>query len=776
MNLDPYFLWQLFTGSLRLLDKRNRKGSNAAADPLSSYVSVLVELADPTHWLAEFNFIPTHTNSVVSGAMRSSFRPGIVPLGRALDLFLNSHLYSDGPLRVELSRPRAQREVDQPRQQVTAAVIGSLLNRPTDAQGWSSAQALPFGVGFLGIDGAMAARETIPTLPTLEQLLRVEGTVLPPVWRRPGSSKDPVSRRVVVCVIDDGCNFAAASLCSSNVSKVRSILIQGVDDDAGDSLAEAQMSEPALAVSLTPSGQLTLSGATVGRVLPTQSLTGSSDPLQPPQVATSDEPGAYRKTGYLWPSARSTHGAAMLDLIMSPDLWIADRPVERRNPEEVLFVQLPPATVLDTSGGSLGAFVIDGIHEALQSAGTDCDVVVNLSFGTHGGGHDGTSMFERALKELLDKYDGGTEAAGRRLHVVLPAGNSHRLRCHASGWCRPGHVDSMYWHILPDDESDNFVEVWVPKGSEVEISIQGPSLETRIALKLGTGGGRGYDYELLRRPASKLDGKRTLGAAFGLLVAVPEPVQSTKGSMFLVALSANALDGDIVDKVDDYLKDNKRDGTIRILSIEERARSPGPLAQGIWEIGVRATGHDPVAWDAWVQRSDVAPLRGRVRRGVMSRQSHFVDIGRCQADPTITLNGIATLVHERLHVVGASFRDDNRISDYSSAGPNRDCDKRTSGPDWVVPADESWNRRGLLVRGVPSGSRQRVSGTSAAAASFTRHLWEHLQDGRPLAGLACVAQSSLPDRQRGVEAPCEAADWLRGECNRIESRPPDANR
>jgi len=151
-----------------------------------------------------------------------------------------------------------------------------------------------------------------------------------------------------------------------------------------------------------------------------------------------------------------------------------------------------------------------------------------------------------------------------------------------------------------------------------------------------------------------------------------------------------------------------------------------------------------------------------------------------------TLNGIATARHDRLFVVGALEREDGRISPYSSAGPASGLGDacggighphghdRTCGPDWVVAADESRRRKGLLVQGVLSGARQRVSGTSMAAATFTRHLWEHLNAGKDLAAFCGPSPHDDPAPTKvPAEAPEYAPDFCRGEMHRMAPTRPD---
>jgi len=67
-------------------------------------------------------------------------------------------------------------------------------------------------------------------------------------------------------------------------------------------------------------------------------------------------------------------------------------------------------------------------------------VVVNLSLATNGGPHDGTSMVEKMLDELLESQD---ERA-----IVIAAGNSYHHGIHAMGTVKSDTPSELKWEIL----------------------------------------------------------------------------------------------------------------------------------------------------------------------------------------------------------------------------------------------------------------------------------------------------------------------------------------
>ena len=91
---------------------------------------------------------------------------------------------------------------------------------------------------------------------------------------------------------------------------------------------------------------------------------------------------------------------------------------------DIVAVHLPRRGVADTSGSALKVQVLDALHYIVERAGPQADVVVNLSYGTMAGPHDGQHDPREAIDELVATARG-------RLTVVLPAGNSYEARCHA---------------------------------------------------------------------------------------------------------------------------------------------------------------------------------------------------------------------------------------------------------------------------------------------------------------------------------------------------------
>jgi hypothetical protein len=460
--------------------------------------------------------------------------------------------------------------------------------------------------------------------------------------------------------------------------------------------------------------------------------------LRPRTPATrGDSADAYRLIRYYSPVPRRSHGAAVLGLL-APWLSAARGPAHwPSHISGLAMVQLPTSTVMDTSGGSLAMRVLDGLRYILWREEQDRPdnaparpVLANVSYGVHAGPHDGTSMFERALLEMLDDNP--------HLHVVLPAGNGAQAGCHAQRTLASSgeSTDSAVFllHVLPDNNHDSFVELWIPAGGSISIDIRPPGSEAVYSVRQGEA-----RIHFVPEPADPaVPGRIHFGAIYPGSVA-----QGTDGAMALVAIGCTG-------------RPARERNSARVLGRQRRLEVAGQ--PGLWALTVRNLASSPVTVDAWIERGDAPP-----DASAGGRQAYFPDscderIRTGNSTPTGTLNGIATLKHERLHVVGA-MRADGALADYSAAGlarpgggtPAKQADAGC-GPEVVTTADTSRNLPGIKTIGFLHGAIDRINGTSAACAVYARALALQLagEAGEPPAAdepgevppeVSCVAES-----------------------------------
>jgi subtilisin family serine protease len=124
-----------------------------------------------------------------------------------------------------------------------------------------------------------------------------------------------------------------------------------------------------------------------------------------------------------------------------------------------------------------------------QQLGRPC--VINISLGTHGGPHDGSTLAELHFDEYLKQ-------PGRA--IVISAGNSWERRSHSAGRVVPGAPRTLTWQVGLRNElgqlvdpSPNELEVWYPGASALDVTVVTPggqrigptALGRRTEIKLG---------------------------------------------------------------------------------------------------------------------------------------------------------------------------------------------------------------------------------------------------------------------------------------------------
>jgi hypothetical protein len=425
-----------------------------------------------------------------------------------------------------------------------------------------------------------------------------------------------------------------------------------------------------------------------------------------------DEDQLYREAGHRTAARRILHGTHVMDLACGEE----PGEVTPESPR-VICVELPRQTVRDTSGLGLAVHALDAIRYVLDRAAcfsrgvrgtespTHCPVVVNLSYGNIAGPHDGSSMLEAAIDELISLGRGG---AGRRnLQVVLPAGNNHLSRCHARFELAAGAEKTLGWRIQPDDATPSFLEIWL------SASDRQPAVSIEVTPPGGAGSG------LIRKGAIRagMSGDDAI-----CTVVYLDRVATGNGRMVLVAVAPTGTLHPT--------RSVAAAGVWRIL-IRNEAKNQGKSSKGVSTVTV----------DAWVQRDDTPvgfPRRGRQSRFEDPGYERFDSLGRLKEvdgeDSYIkrsgTINAIATGVGTV--VIGGYRESDGAAAPYSASGPGAAgaaYGPSRAGPDAMAISEYSAALHGVLAAGGRSGSRVAMRGTSVAAPRVTRWVAERMSQG-----------------------------------------------
>jgi hypothetical protein len=319
-------------------------------------------------------------------------------------------------------------------------------------------------------------------------------------------------------------------------------------------------------------------------------------------------------------------------------------------------------------------------------------LVINFSYGFSAGPKDGSHMIERMIDQLVEWRNN----RGAPTVVVLPSGNSYLTRTTANIQLDCEASESLDWRILPDDETDNFLEVYadVPPGAAPET----PVISIGVTPPHG-----GPELRTLSVPGQAQvltdQGAPRAGAYYDVVTAA----DGAQRQRFFLAVNR---------------------------TLDRRGRI-APAASGHWRITLSCRHDQGVEAKLYIQRDDTPA--GYRKRG---RQSYFVHPEAYHRDPTTgaytqlgssneghpcpithedTLNAIGN-GKTTILVGGAVRTTGDPAAPYVSSGPT----ETKCGPNLSFIIDESPAINGVLAAGSSSGSVVAMNGTSAAAPQAAR--------------------------------------------------------
>jgi subtilisin family serine protease len=145
---------------------------------------------------------------------------------------------------------------------------------------------------------------------------------------------------------------------------------------------------------------------------------------------------------------------------------------------DLIFVQLASNDTAPEENFGNSRHLLDAVEYIFEKARLlNKPAVVNLSLGTNGGPHDGTSLVEKRIDQLL-------EEPGRA--VVIAASNNWEHGIHASGRIAPGQQRVLRWELPQGDLTDNELEIWYGGSAKLDVSLVDPSGAQLGPFALGT--------------------------------------------------------------------------------------------------------------------------------------------------------------------------------------------------------------------------------------------------------------------------------------------------
>lgn len=127
---------------------------------------------------------------------------------------------------------------------------------------------------------------------------------------------------------------------------------------------------------------------------------------------------------------------------------------------EIIFVQLRRYSWDGDPDLNRTAAVLDAVAYIFERAG-DRPAVVNLSLGTNGGSHDGSSVVERTMDIFL-------RVPGRS--IVIAAGNAGGAALHAAGTIAANRDRRLGWRFPAHDLGPNQLEIWADGPLALELT------------------------------------------------------------------------------------------------------------------------------------------------------------------------------------------------------------------------------------------------------------------------------------------------------------------
>ena len=390
-------------------------------------------------------------------------------------------------------------------------------------------------------------------------------------------------------------------------------------------------------------------------------------------------------SGLNYPIKLRTHGVSVAS--------IAIKNIAKCKPEAVdsepniVAVQLPSNTVVDTSGASLGAHALDAMHYIFNIAALHTPiaqtfkrpVVVNLSYGAIAGAHDGTSILEAAMDELLTLRAVNTA-------IVLPAGNSRETRTHLSGDIEPNAVFEFNWTMPPSDATDSFLEIWIDGDKSIEVQVI-PPYEASVS-------GWMTEDTMALWQTNHCEITETVGA----LINIGKSTNSNLHKQTLIALAPTKYSKNVPNAL---------------------------ISAGVFKIQVKNKSSTKINMQAWVERDDaVLGFDGGGQQSTLSYLNEAQQKANISQEVG-TLNSIAN--GEHTISVAAYIQSNGEPCNYS--GESLTGALRKNKLTVAAPGDEGegpW--QGLEVREALGTDTFRIGGTSLAAPAVTRWLADYMFD------------------------------------------------
>lgn len=413
----------------------------------------------------------------------------------------------------------------------------------------------------------------------------------------------------------------------------------------------------------------------------------------------------------------ATHGAHVMDIAAGCDPNKSEAPAEETR---LIAVQLPNTYPWDTSSFGKDMYMLSAVHYILERAErigagygvNNIRVTINCSYGFSAGPHNGTSVLEAAIDEVVRER----RKLGRPTAVVLPSGNTFQDRLHGevtSNDFKKGEFEFM-WRVQPTDRTSNYLEIWFPEGldpGDYSVGIEDPFKSANAEM-------------LLKPDPDYQDGDPRNFQVIQL--------DNQAGKVVVGQLS-----------LDNYRSNNRWRVLVALAPTEPDEPDLPAAPSGDWKITLKrgadaAQDHLPIY--IWIQRDvDLEAFRKGNRQSYLSDPDYrTVDDrgGEAQSDGTdshvrrfgsingMAIGGTSLIVSGCMPSAEAQWDVEKPIASTFSAAGKIGSAGSVGKVDCTAPADRSSINPGIIGAGTRSGSYVMVQGTSVAAPLVARRLAE----------------------------------------------------
>jgi Subtilase family len=504
-------------------------------------------------------------------------------------------------------------------------------------------------------------------------------------------SSDSIAREiapVVIAVIDDGCAFAHARLrsgatCSSLGTRVSVVWNQ--------SSFKSRFTNAQCTWYVAPTFGY-------GAIAPKREL----DTLMNAHIDPGgevDEIAVYRATTS--PSERNrvmatreSHGAAV-SMLAAGSLGKARTTVsDAAALAPLIFVDLPIEQVEISSGRWMPVNGLDAMRFSTRWARTHytskktatVPVVINLSSGSNAGAHDGQSMFECAMEEML--------AADDLLSIALAAGNSRLSETHLVKNIEKGTSANLDFFVPSSKQFETYVEFWLPKDwNRDDLSV--------LSVQLRAASGAETPLNKAGKTATLSDDQGRIIAGINFCI---NAVQSINRSMILVTIA----------------------------STQTHHRRPYAMG-GRWSICLHNNHTSKsLVVEAWIERDEVVfglrrPQYARFFDDATSGDP--IDIWQESAGRSVRRDGTLSNIANGGKTFAVAAGTGGVSAGYASSYSGAPTTSRPS-PTFVARADRNAAKPGILVSGNLRGAMRHMNGSSVAAPIATRWLANEMANGK----------------------------------------------